>query len=748
MTTVKRTKPQPLMKAQELHTVASKTDTFNPVSNLKVAPSRGTQFLKKMNQIIPGVATAGASVLQKAVEKDKLRQENRALAGLEPSSDATKAGRATHALVDVRNSGNESGRKLIHFASTFEGTDADYNAGMAKIQSDYLELVGSSDPAHIKIAGEVFRDALPKAAEARYKQKQIQQQKAQYETIRNSLKEAMNSDFTSDQHKKNLAAVMDEKTAMGASSETFRKALVDEAISAASEGNLTLLNYTKQLGIFRREPGLIMAENRASKSILAKNSGAVAMEKKALTDQLGNSPLMTFEEFAARTEKQKAPNGNSLWTPSQIKSAWDSNMIKRKVKFRGDKLFSMSMDKSLHPERTPVAFFNPSDKEEEALVTDYNKVFGDMERDQISKTNDPAEQQAIKSYFMDQKATWLADNGLVDKAWKDQFKALESIDLDAVNPTQKLPEGIAVALSHFDDLASHPGTLATMATDNGISIYQNFKKGLSYGYTEPQALIEALKISRGDTDSMSSTDIKEVKASVSNALDTEFNSGMWTTVFLAGKPDMRKQQAEILTEEVSERARDLMLAKVPREDAISRAVAESKDIYTKLDSGVLVKGKLPLIASEMGVEAGKVSNIIATFPSYVMDLSDKEGFEDVIINSSTDTPPEKWIPRINTAKGTITFTDEYGTPVVRTFTLAELAGISLNKQAEIHAKEEDVIDAQYERHMERLRKGEGAYWPIDNVKKEETPQAWHWPTPAKIPLSRLETTNGSEKVNN
>lgn len=679
--------PQSLVPAEGLQRRSRGAVGFHPVTAEQVPESRATRLLGTLTKVLPAAAKEYEAALDKKIESDKLLQESRAALGQEPTNDATVAGAKAHELVDTRNAAVVSAYQLQEDAKTFEGTDEEWEQHVLATQNNLMAMIGNDKDA-ITIAGSVFQKEFGKAALNRYKAKQEQHQTKLYQTNINSLHLATQGDFTPVQIRQNLSKVLDEMHLQGASEATIRKSIVDAAITQSELNDLTLIDYTKEMGLFQQEPGLARAERQAQTRITGQVSGELAIAKQSAIDRMIADDSMTFEQWARYAGSLKEPTGKSAFSESELRSTWEKQQKAKDDEFDASRYFAQSMKRMIDEQTTPVGFEYLDKKQTAAVIALYDQTFEQMEAKEIAQLQDPNQQAEVKQKYAYNKARWLTENGIQDEKWVNEFKALEAFSGELQE--DKLPDGVAIALSRMDDLSESPGAIQAHATDKQIAIYDGFKKGLRVGLPAPQAYAEAWRNAQLKPVELRGDERKKFDKQVRKAVEADLDHNWLSRTFLGAPQAVSKQQSSQIQEAVGARARMLLNANVEPDVAVSRAMAEFNDTHFQLSSGAVVYGNRTNVSRMMGVAADKVDGLITAFPQAIVDLASEPGYEGAVLNESI--PPEKWIP-VLTQNGRITFTDEWGNRVTRIFDLSEVGGVSLSEKAK-----------KIQEHQDNLRK--------------------------------------------
>jgi hypothetical protein len=677
--------PQSLVPAERLQRRSRGAVGFHPVTAEQVPESRATRLLGTLTKVLPAAAKEYEAALDKKIESDKLLQESRAALGQEPTNDATVAGAKAHELVDTRNAAVVYAYQLQEDAKTFEGTDEEWEQHVLDTQNTLMSTIGNDKDA-ITIAGSVFQKEFGKAALNRYKAKQEQHQTKLYQTNINSLHLATQGDFTPQEIRHNLSKVIDEMHLQGASEATIRKSIVDAAITQSELNDLTLIDYTKEMGLFQQEPGLARAERQAQTRITGQVSGEIAIAKQSAIDRMVADDNMTFEQWAMYAGTIKEPTGKSAFSESEIRSVWERQQKAKDDEFDASRYFAQSMKRMIDEQTTPVGFEYLDKKQTAAVIALYDQTFEQMEAKEIAQLQDPNQQAEVKQKYAYNKARWLTENGIQDEKWVNEFKALEAFSGELQE--DKLPDGVAIALSRMDDLSESPGAIQAHATDKQIAIYEGFKKGLRVGLPAPQAYAEAWRNAQLKPVELRGDERKKFDKQVRKAVEADLDHNWLSRTFLGAPQAVSKQQSSQIQEAVGARARMLLNANVEPDVAVSRAMAEFNDTHFQLSNGAVVYGNRTNVSRIMGVAAGKVDGLITSFPQAIVDLASEPGYEDAVLNESI--PPEKWIP-VLTQNGRITFTDEWGNRVTRIFDLSEVGGVSLSEKAKKIQEQQDKL---------------------------------------------------------
>lgn len=714
MSTKPAAKPIPLARPVQLQQAAIKSETFGKISNIPVQKSKTAQAFETLNSIVPEAASLAASQLNSRAQEDETRQTTRALNNMEPSEDATKAGRTAHRMVDVRNQTNEMMVQINEDAASFIGSPDEWEDHVVDRQNELFSQTGT-DESTLKVTGSIFREQLPKAQLVKYRADQVRDQKAKYLSTKSSFRGAVGTEFEPEQQANNFAQVMGEAKSLGMTQVAVQDALVDAAVEQAALGDLSLIDLTKTIGLYEESPALQTAFKKAATHIRKEEQSTIAVQKDSLTTELSVSPLMSFESFAERADSQRDGAGETIWTAEQIRSAYNKQSSKHDKKFNIDRAFINSLKTQPIGDGSVVDIDSFTGAEKEQMVNSYNDLYHrkliEAERD----IEDPKAKSETVRQLLVEKGTWLQGMGLEDKSWTKDFKHLSDLPVSAIRdmPEDLLPSLLAT-IGRGDDLESIPDVLSSHATADEQALMLAYKDNNRLGMNPRQSLILAKEQVEASPIPITGDDYTQFFGKVKSAVDSSYSK------WFDGKEDISSNEIDRASGIIEKRAKVWYNVLKDEDKAISRATAEFQATNHQLSDGTLVNGNLNLIAAKMNVPNNHqaVDTILVTLPIKLSALSEQEGFEDYVTNTST--PPEGWTKHI-TKDDMIIFKDEYGAEVTKPLALHEAAGFSIEQMNKQRKENIATLNAQRKKAEKAQTKPSGSLlgkWLTDNAKKQ------------------------------
>lgn len=666
--------PIPLARPVQLQQAALKSQTFGKISDVKTQPSRLSQAFDTLNRLVPEAASLATSQLNEAAQEDATRQTARALNNLEPTEDATKAGRTAHQMVDVRNQTNEMMVMINEDATTFTGSPEEWEDHVISRQEELFQVTGTGEDA-LKVTGAIFREQLPKAQLVKYRAQQERDQKAKYQTTKTSFRGAVGTAFEPEEQIANFGQVMQESIALGMTQVAVQDALVDAAVEQAALGDLSLIDITKSIGLYEEIPALQSAFKSASTRIRKEEQAFIAVQKDGLITELGVSPLMSLESFAAKAHRQRDGADQTIWTAEQIKGAYNKQSNKHDKGFNINRAFINSLKTQPIGDGSVVDIDSFTGVEKEQMVEQYNALYHRKLAEAESNIEDPDAKAETVRQLLTEKGTWLQGMGLTDKSWSKDFKHLNDLPLSAIRemPEDLLPSLLAT-IGRGDDLESIPDVLSSHATANEQALMLAYKDNNRLGMTPRQSLILAKEQIAATPIPLTGDAYTKFFGKVKSTVDSSYSK------WFDGKDDISDEEIARASGIIERRAKVWYNVLKDEDKAISRATAEFQATNHQLSDGTLINGNMNLIAAKMNIPNNHqtVDKVLTTLADKLSALSEQEGFEDYTTNTST--PPELWTKHI-TKDDMIIFKDEYGAEVTKPLALHEAAGFSIEQLA-------------------------------------------------------------------
>ena len=709
-----QTRPIPLAQPVRLQRAAIKSETFGKISQVTSQPSRISQAFSTLNKLIPEAAGLASSQLNSTAQEDETRQTARALNGMEPTEDATKVGRTAHRMVDVRNLTNEAMLQINEDAATFVGTQEDWEDHIVERQNDLFAATGNDEDT-LKVTGAIFREQLPKSQLIKFRAEQVRDQKAKYATTKTSFRGAVGTEFQPEEQAKNFGQVMKEAKELGMTQTAVQEALVDAAVEQAALNDLSLIDMTKAIGLYAESPSLQTAYRGAATRIKKEEQSLIAVQKDSLITQLSSSPLMSFEEFATRAGSQRDNANGTIWSESQIRSAYDKQSKRHDKKFNVDRAFHASLQTQPIGDGSVVDIDSFTTAEKEQMVGNYNELYHRKLVEAEQREESPeAKSESIRQLLVE-KGTWLQGLGLTDKEWTKDFKHLNDLPSSAIRemPEELLPILLAT-IGRGDDLERIPDVLSSHATANEQALMLAYKDNNRLGMNPRQSLILAKEQVAAATIPLTGDSYTQFFGKIKSTVASSYSK------WFDGKDSIPQTETDRATSIIERRAKVWYNVLKDEDKAISRATAEFQATNHQLSDGTLINGNMSLIAAKMNVPNNHeaVDRILISLPEQIVGLTDMEGFENFVTN--TATPPEDWTKHI-TRDGMIIFKDEYGAEITQPIALHEAAGFSIEQMVKKRNENIATLNEQREKAQQLQAKPSGSLlgkWLTTNVKRQ------------------------------
>lgn len=262
------------------------------------------------------VGTAAGTYMQQKVDEDKTVQAMRFYEGMAPSDEATTAGYRTHAVLGMSNKILESTARLKDEASTFTGTDEEWEQKVRDTQTaDHNDILSkyphlSNDPLANKAVVTMYGEQVPAIAAARISAKLNQEHQQRLTTFRDHIRVRVDGLSTDEAHAV-LAGVMDDTDTLQLTKTEREKELVALAVEKAEAGELGIINFSKKYtggaktSLFDRSHALQKSEVSGKKVYWLQNQDKIAADKNWLQGKMDNGELTKDQFFEAAAEMNR-----------------------------------------------------------------------------------------------------------------------------------------------------------------------------------------------------------------------------------------------------------------------------------------------------------------------------------------------------------------------------------------------------------------------------------------------------------
>jgi hypothetical protein len=648
VTRLKKT-PQVIQRAAGFKGVAAPGD--NILASLAQASGIGLETAKKS--------------LDLKVQKDRVKQASNFMMGEQPSDDATVAGYHAHALLAMQNKVQTNALTLKEEAETFAGSDQEWNdlvlnkrqESMKELRDAYPNLHEDSVDFQRNLTN-MFVNEMPGVTAARIAGKLNIEAEKRLNTFNDDLINRMQVFDPAEGYDGLITAINETKTAMQISSEDADASIVQQALTAAIDGDGRLIEFAKQYtggrdsSLFERTPELHKAEQAIAKGNIVKNEVAAGLQK---ADILTKFELSGDREYLMEADKKMRAATGIGFSNAEIKAAVlgrSKKIIKNQTKTDIANIF---LQEAGAPGNLKLMDKNYS-KEQINEGLQYAREQLDQMTESLIKTQGLDEEQAqvLRTGTDVRFARNLTEQGVTYKPWTDKITRLKTISQANLDKIDVLPPEMQSIYALWETLP--PNTRGVMAaTDEDKSFMNNIGYFMDAHYTGPQALMAAQAAMRGKSKMVGdklSTMHKEVSKVVKDVTTKWF-----------GK-DMPEKGLEGASEWITQRTYAMAAAgAVDMESAAKEAGQLYLEQSTELSDGTRVNGTAHYLASRIGNT--NFLDVPLTFDSYTWN--NKEG----IIRAGGD--PDDVSYRVNENTGMFQIIDSDGvTPLTTLTPLSEL----------------------------------------------------------------------------
>lgn len=676
----------------------------------EVVPSSGSTILRDLMNIAGGASQVASTIMNTAVEEDKVRQYDRSLQGLMPSDDATAGGRRAHMLVGLQNQTDAVTQKLQADAKVFQGTDEQWENHVIESQRVIREGVALKYPeiASDKSTGKMITNALleqqPRVfaarAGAKLEQEQIERTNA-LESRVISLTEGLSGEALVG----SLKQLQQDAVTMQITKPEFESMVVRMALDKAAVGDSSLIDATKGIkdgngvSLYSRNGKLMSAEIQADRTNTSLNQVEL-FEKKNGAEQAMLTGELSWDEFLHVAENQNQASGGTAWSESEL-----SSLYAKRAKAQGESA-TLSELVARGEGDSPLGLQDVSNKERLAYAEQLRTIGTQLADAEILSTGATGEKaEAIRGKYEQQRLMKMAKNSIQDPVAKERFESLLMMAPENLKDMKEEPEAMQTLLRTRDSLPFE--SRRAVLGDKEWAFTENYDRALQMGYKPGQAVAFAQNASRGEK--LPSGVLKELNSMADGVVDS-VASGSWMTL----GDNMSDLGRDLMAQEAQQVAWAMKQAGHSNETIERQMKSYLEGQYTQtakgfFTSGVLVKGVQS--TAELGRTIGTNGTDTAAALSKFLDNN-----EQALLDSSGMERKDLYFD-VDQKKGTFVIRAGSGrVPVTMPQALSELDGQALLRQTYDEAKKardklrEEATSSEYGKEMqENYRNLQGSF---------------------------------------
>lgn len=579
-----------------LGSVQRKSASRQTVSSAyRVGVDASPSFASELMSGAGTIASAAANYMKQQTEEDRLKQQQLALQGLDPTEDATFGGKRAHMLVGAQNKVMENTARLKAEAATFTGNDSEWadkvvqsrNEAQQTILADYPELQG--DKNTMTALTNMYMEQSPAIAGSRIEGKLVQEQTQRINDFSDRI-DLSTEGLTGEDLQKAVGTLTEEGVLLNLSVPEMENIFKDRAMNAARTGDTNLIEATKHLknangrSLYERD-GKLQQANISGKRIWAANhQEVIATMKSDLTGEFNNQGL-SAEEFRRKAGEQNDETGNAAWTNVQINKAISDKAKATASNAQTQKLAIDILDGNL-------AGVGDYTKKEKKAIAETLLSNSESQIDALILAGKIPEEQrdAAISEAKTSVRVKLAGAGIVDKQLQDQISNLQNITPDHFKGMEEFPPEVTAIMNTMQSMPVDMRNNIVPAKE--AAFIHNINLAQQMGRNPAQAIEFAQAASRNT--SMSSSQLGDV-ADKAKSVANDVADGSWMP--FDSMPDYAKSRIQ---DEASQIITTMRQAGYSIEDAEAQARGYLSANYSMIGD-VLVRGKRNSIAAKMQV---------------------------------------------------------------------------------------------------------------------------------------------------
>lgn len=659
----------------------------------------GANFLTDLVNAAGNAMQIGTTIMNQAVEDDKVRQVDRALTGMMPTEDATVGGTRAHMLISLQNSILTQTAQLQQDAKTFQGTDEEWeqhlvnsrNAVQGKLWQDYPEL--QADKESMKVVTNAFIEQQPKVFAARATAKIDQQVLQRTEDMRSRIITAT-SGLSGDSLGAALKGLQQEAITLGLSKPEYESLVSEIAENNAAIGDGTLIQGTKELkdangvSLFQRNGKLMTAEIQANRAYTALNQVALFEKKDAAIKAYTNGQI-SREEMLQVAQNHNMASGGTAWSDGELTQLFNNVAKKHAETAKVEDLINRGTAGS------PLGLQDVSKKDRDTYAENITTLYQGLADKEIAAkglTGEAAER--VRGMYEQARYAKLGEQLIEDPNIKQRWNALMTMAPENLKDIKEEPQALQTIMRARDSIPE--ASRRAVMGDDAYAFVSNYDLATQQGMTPGQAIDFAQRASRSVN--LPAGTLKELNADVSGVV-SDIAGGSWMT----RGDNMSDMGKDLMTQDAETIARAMKVAGNNNETIKNHLKEYLKGQYSQLSEGfftqgVLVKGDVRGMADKVGVNNNDLPLALRQFI---------DNHEQELLDMSGGMEKGDLYYDVDMKKGMFTIRAGSGrTPLTPAMPLSELKGQELLKQSYEKAKQERD---SAKKNMEESRMQQGSW---------------------------------------
>lgn len=570
-----------------------------------------------------GVATSAVGTeLQKRVEEDKVRQTNRALRGLAPSSEASEAGKVAHGFVGLQNKVAAATARSREAAKRFTGTDEEWDETqvqeMDRIQTElfdeYPELnTPDQQRALLGHITNAFLEQAPGIASAREFAKIDQEHRARLNTYRDSML-SRTAELEGAEFDAAASALLgDNSTALQLTQAESEDIFVEIATQQAKLGDGRFVEFAKKYkgdhesSLFVRDGKMNSLDRLYKQQSAARRQGDLATARDDLITRFVDEESINWDQLTAMADEQNRQFGGTAWTDEQLLALRNKRQAgttkKISAELAADAMFDARFD-----DGEPYWVTEGGTAERKVAIKATKQRIDQLVQADIdaSGTDDPDVHRAIRQKGDQRYYEILAANQAVDPELAARFEAFQNYNLDNVTSDNELPRNVIEIVEQWDTMPQ--GTKLDHTNTKTAAFMANVDTFRRQGRSLAQSIVGAQEAAR-NPNNLSSEQLSELSdKSLSAAQDIGLGDDY---IPFNDAPDWYNDR---LAEQINRGALANMRSGYTDIDrAIEDSQAAFNRYYTATDNGQFIFGSRPEIARQMQVHPDDIDITLQTY---------------------------------------------------------------------------------------------------------------------------------------
>lgn len=591
----------------------------NPgVGEINVGTSSGGSFAQGLLEAASAFNNMAPTYIGEKVEEDKVIQANRALKGLMPSEDATQGGTRANMQVKAQNGVNDMTMRLKDDASTWTGTEDEWNQHVAKSRTEFEQSLYQEYPElrndrnTSKLVTNMFMEQQPNIQAAKMGADLEREHLDRQNTFNTRMVQ-----LTDGQEGSNLTRSLEELRVTGKAlrltDEEMDNFIVAQGKQRAASGDTSFLMATQGIrnkdgvSLYARDPSVKAAIISGQRMQLSLDQTDMADIKYGI-EQRYMSGELSDADMISETANLNSRYGGAAYSASEINSLRDTKVRAdakegKKVNFvgkiaRGD-LVSLEDYTEKEINEGAKAYHAQGD----ALVDAYAKNKG-LNADQA---------EAMKAKVQSEITVNLAKAGIKDQTLVRQIGSFMTLSPDHLRDMKEEPAEMKTLLNRWESLPAEFRN--SIVGDKEAAFITNYQKGLDGSMNPGQALDFAQKAGRDIK--FSGEDAKDINKR-GDSVANDLIKGAWYNPFDSFPKAVQQQMKDAARDDM----RTYRKAGYSPEDAEAQAKMNLENNYTYV-AGTVIKGDRKQLAQKLKLNPEDLGN---QFQAYLQ--MNKQKFED------------------------------------------------------------------------------------------------------------------------